>query len=184
MTIILIVTTLALCLLVVGVTIASLCIRRKKIEARKRALKTVQQIELQPSNSPQVLPDDALDDDIVHYEVVPDAITQCEATPMHESLQMADTHLYTGLREAIPMSSAPFDVLGLIAESKTPVRKQFAVAEELDKATTSKSMYKTAEEEENDNAAETNYADFELLENESKTNKNYETVNKEYQFVK
>ncbi|KAH3785656.1 hypothetical protein DPMN_163750 [Dreissena polymorpha] len=184
LTIIWIVTTLGLCLLVVGVTIASLCIRRKKIEAKKKALKTAQQIELQPSNRAQVLPDDTHDDNIVHYEVVPDAITKHEATSMYESLQMADMHLYSGLREAMPMSPAPFDVLGLIAESKTPVRRHFALAEELDNATSFESKYTTAEEEENDNAAETNYADFELLENDSEEGNNYEAVNKEYQFVK
>ncbi|KAH3785687.1 hypothetical protein DPMN_163781 [Dreissena polymorpha] len=184
LTIIWIVTTLGLCLLVVGVTIASLCIRRKKKEAKKKALQTAQQIEFQPSNRAQVLPDDTHDDNIVQYEVVPDAITKHGATPMYESLQMADTHLYSGLREAIPMSPAPFDVLGLIAESKTPVRRHFAVAEELDNATTFESKYTTAEDEENDNAAETNYADFELLENDSEEGKNYEAVNKEYQFVK
>ncbi|KAH3788278.1 hypothetical protein DPMN_166413 [Dreissena polymorpha] len=40
--------------------------------------------------------------------------------------QMADMYLYTGLREAISMSPAPFHVFGLITEIKTPVRTQFA----------------------------------------------------------
>ncbi|KAH3786401.1 hypothetical protein DPMN_164508 [Dreissena polymorpha] len=70
---------------------------------------------------------------------------------------MADTHLYTGLREAIPISPAPFIANSLIAESKIPVRTH---------------------------VAETNYADCELLENDSQDGKNYESVNKEYQFVK
>ncbi|XP_052282429.1 uncharacterized protein LOC127879549 isoform X2 [Dreissena polymorpha] len=168
-TVIWIATFLGLFLLLVGVTIAWLCIRRKKIGTVERTLENVQQNDLQPSYCPQ----EFHDNNYAQYEVVPDNISEREATPMYTSFQMKDKHLYTGLQNSSPMSPAsPY----VISESET-VEKNYAEAD--DNASTSEAKNKLTEEKENDNNGETNYADFELLENDKQ-----KSVHKEYYFVK
>ncbi|KAH3691507.1 hypothetical protein DPMN_190750 [Dreissena polymorpha] len=114
-------TTLALCLLIVGVTTtACLCIRRKK---EKRAQIAVQLNELKPSDIPpelinsnsgnfevfpndnnddntdhyDVLPDDNNDDNTDHYDVLPDDVHDDCVVPY------AVVHLDNTEREATPM---------------------------------------------------------------------------------
>ncbi|KAH3702088.1 hypothetical protein DPMN_077090 [Dreissena polymorpha] len=125
-----------------------LCVKRKKGHSHRT---TFQQIVLaQSSNVMQ----EGHGDNIANYDVIPDDITEREATP-YTSLQMTEKHLYTALAGPSFMSTERSYVIGRIADSAVPVDAQFQMNERQET---------NNEEPESDGPGDLNYDDVEVSE--------------------
>ncbi|XP_052223730.1 uncharacterized protein LOC127839405 [Dreissena polymorpha] len=89
-------------IIVIAILIAVICVQRKRLSVANAQLQDTPRVE-------HVSQEEERHDVIsVHYEVVPDDNTDRGASPMYTSLQtnqqVAEIHLYTGLRESRPLS--------------------------------------------------------------------------------
>ncbi|XP_052253480.1 uncharacterized protein LOC127859920 [Dreissena polymorpha] len=161
--------TLGSCLVVLVVIVTCLCLRRKQGNNTRT---TFQQNEhVHQSNVPQ-----GHDDNIDNNDVIPDDITEREATP-YTSLQMTEKHLYTALVGPSFMSTEASHVIGRIADRDVHVETQFEMSEQQEN---------NYDESENDDPGNTNYDDVEVSEKdipgqtntESEATTSYAFVNK------